>query len=243
MKPISFFWDITIRANWTCPAHRHTCTELVYVKKARGKLYQDGRVYDYCDGSLIVYQPAETHWVDNQIAGTHYCLGIEASEIPAGVHTATPEVRDAFLSLSHYFRKQGIHVERQLSLLSELIRITVSSDLEHFPEQRPAGRAEQIRRFIDHHLAEPLSVSELANYIAVHPDYLRRIFREAFGISIGQYIRKRRLERAAELLSHTSDKVREIGRYVGIENEFHFSRQFKKHFGLSPAKYRNQDPK
>ena len=71
-------------------------------------------------------------------------------------------------------------------------------------------------------------------------DYLRQLFRQAYGESLRSYINRRRLERAAELLRTTDEKVRHIGGYVGIDNEFYFSRLFKQRYGNSPTSYRSQ---
>ncbi|MEG6114214.1 MULTISPECIES: helix-turn-helix transcriptional regulator [Enterobacter] len=68
-------------------------------------------------------------------------------------------------------------------------------------------------------------------------------FRQECGISIGLYIRSRKLEKAAHMLRHTQLSVSDIFTMLGYEEPSTFSRAFSNQYGLSPTKYREQAKK
>ncbi len=70
--------------------------------------------------------------------------------------------------------------------------------------------------------------------------HFRRLFKAAAGIPPLQFLNHCRLELAARMLVETADPVRMIAEWVGIENEFYFSRIFKEKYRLPPLKYRQE---
>ena len=84
---------------------------------------------------------------------------------------------------------------------------------------------------------EDLSVNAAADYLALHPVYLNRIFKKAKGISIGQYIIGERMKLAEALLLEGKLSVYAISEMVGYHNYSNFALSFKKTFGTSPSQY------
>jgi len=77
-----------------------------------------------------------------------------------------------------------------------------------------------------------------ARKLSVSYAHFRRLFEEFFQLPPGAFLLAARLEKAASLLSGTTLSVREIAHECGFEDEFYFSRIFKKHRTLSPSRYR-----
>ncbi len=82
------------------------------------------------------------------------------------------------------------------------------------------------------------SLSGLAQSVGVHPVTLARAFRGAFGCTVGEYVRRVRIERAAHQLAQTERSLAEIALDAGFSDQSHFSNLFRRHTGLSPFKYR-----
>lgn len=82
------------------------------------------------------------------------------------------------------------------------------------------------------------TLDELADSAGVGREYLCRIFAQEVGLPPLTTLRLLRLSRAASLLRVTSMPVGQIGRATGFTSEFHFSRTFRTHFGMSPSGYR-----
>ncbi len=127
--------------------------------------------------------------------------------------------------------------------LSEL-RGETRREAESFPGLRASTREEMYRRlnrardFLHSCYAEPLTVSDAANIAAISHFHFQRTFKSAFGMSPMQFLQRRRLEVARDLLNATDDDVTSICRSVGFESLGSFSALFKRTFGVSPSAYR-----
>ncbi len=91
---------------------------------------------------------------------------------------------------------------------------------------------------LEHDLAFPWTLDELSARLFVGPFHLTRLFGRFIGMPPMHYLGRRRLERAAALLSETDLPVASIGATVGMADPAHFSRRFRAIFGLSPRAYR-----
>lgn len=93
---------------------------------------------------------------------------------------------------------------------------------------------EQAREYLLADLSDPPSISALARQVHMSESSLKRAFRKAYGMSIFSFFRAHRLEHAKSLLSRGEMNVTEVAFCVGYSNHSHFSRAFKRHFGISP---------
>lgn len=96
-----------------------------------------------------------------------------------------------------------------------------------------------IKGYIHENLSKPLAVSQIAEEFGYNASYLTRLFKRETGYSINDYLIHARMEKAGELLKIPGEKVNEISRMVGYENVSHFSRLFKKLYGVSPKQYQS----
>lgn len=105
----------------------------------------------------------------------------------------------------------------------------------HAPTPRWLTRArEELHdRFLD-----PPRIPELAAAAGVHPDHLARAFRLRFGMAIGLYLRRLRLEWAATALETSEAPISAIALDAGFADQSHFTRLFKRHTGVTPRAYR-----
>lgn len=85
-------------------------------------------------------------------------------------------------------------------------------------------------------------VHELAALVGVSASRLEHLFKRDVGMSIRQFLMRRRLARAAELLLSTCSRISELHRLAGFSNHSNFDHAFKRQFGVSPREYRNREP-
>lgn len=97
---------------------------------------------------------------------------------------------------------------------------------------------EPVRERLHARLGERPSLDELAASAGVHPVYLARSFRERYGMSVGEYLRQVRLDWAASQLAATETPLALLAAEAGFADQSHFTRAFKRHAGLTPARYR-----
>lgn len=98
-------------------------------------------------------------------------------------------------------------------------------------------KLDRVLQYIDRHLAEPITVEQLAKMAYFHPNYFISFFKGLMGCSPIQYVNWRRMELAQSLLRQGDVSVSEVSRRIGMKN-YYFSRMFKAHTGLSPSQYR-----
>lgn len=89
-------------------------------------------------------------------------------------------------------------------------------------------------RLMEDHIADPLSLTQLARLSGVSPRQLQRHFQDDFGHPIAQHYSALRLAKAAAYLQQTRLSIIEIATLVGFSNQSNFARAFRGHYGVSP---------
>lgn len=106
------------------------------------------------------------------------------------------------------------------------------TDLAHLRQLRLAKDA------MDRDWAEPLDLEAIAAHAGYSRYHFVRVFKAVYGQTPGQYLSRRRVERAQEMLRTANLSVTEICTLVGFSRLGTFSARFKKQTGLSPSEYR-----
>ncbi len=107
------------------------------------------------------------------------------------------------------------------------------------------SRLHSIRRVLQHidrHLAEELSLADLAQLAGMSPNYFSTLFRSVSGIALWEYISMKRIDLAIRLLTEEEPRTMlEIAGLCGFNNTANFNKTFKKITGLTPTEYRRGD--
>jgi len=104
----------------------------------------------------------------------------------------------------------------------------------------PGGQPwlETVRELLHEGFRDPPSAGAIAAQVGVHPAHLARAFRARYGESLGGYARRLRLEWAAEQLVRTDLPLAWLACHAGFVDQSHFTRAFRRHFGVAPGRYR-----
>lgn len=92
--------------------------------------------------------------------------------------------------------------------------------------------------YIESHIDEELSFGDLANRYFISKFHFYRIFRAISGYTVREYVDKRRLAEAQQLLKTTDRTILDIAITCGIQSHEVFTRKFKKAYGLTPSQFR-----
>ena len=139
----------------------------------------------------------------------------------------------------HYF--QSMEACNTISEITEITRIMQSDFVQRVHRCRTEKMSKPVRTCCDYislHLEEEISLSDLAEQTGYGDYYISKKFKKETGQTPADYIRKKRLERAALLLRTTQEDIQDISDRFLFGTHSYFSDSFKKQFGVSPSEYR-----
>ena len=99
---------------------------------------------------------------------------------------------------------------------------------------------QRTRARLQDNAGESPNMAALAREAGVHPAHLARAFRAHYGCSIGTFVRQQRIQVTAVQLATTDFTIAGIALAHGFVDQSHFTRQFRRHFGLTPRAYRER---
>lgn len=136
-----------------------------------------------------------------------------------------------------------LYLQQDISRIIRTVQSLADSVLQAYETCDSGVRREilEVKDYIARHYSGNLSVELLASIVYLTPDYLSRLFKKSTKVSLSQYIRQVRMEKASELLLTTNRKVIDIGTEVGYPNYSYFCQSFREYYGKSPEKYRQEE--
>ena len=102
--------------------------------------------------------------------------------------------------------------------------------------------AERVKRVIELMHGDPsrnFTLGDMAEPVNLSPPYFCYLFKSITGVPPAKYLKSLRMQQAATLLTTTFLSVKEVVRRVGLSDDSHFVRDFKRHYGMTPSEYRN----
>lgn len=105
-------------------------------------------------------------------------------------------------------------------------------------EHRAPGWLERARALMEERYAQGLTLSAVAEAVGVHPVHLARTFRRCYRSTVGDYLRQLRLDFVCQQMALGDFPLSEMALAAGFSDQSHFTRQFKRHTGMTPAAYR-----
>ena len=94
--------------------------------------------------------------------------------------------------------------------------------------------------YIYSHIKERITIQDLAEHTGLSCNYLSRIFKQNLGVSISDYIREQKIEKATHLLRYSDQSIVDIAAYLSFSSQSHFIQIFEGYIGLTPKKYRDK---
>jgi AraC family transcriptional regulator len=202
-----------------------------------------------CRTGMVRFLPAgEMH--ENEIQAPLRCLHISADaaafeqlrqspDIPrkvAVIHglTTTWLANRLYAEFSRQDSASAMAIEGLvLEILAELAR-----DEDSETSMQPPNWLKLATEIVEARFLERLTLTEIASQVGVHYVHLSRQFHKYNRCTIGELIRRRRVQYASHLLAHSSTPLAEIALTCGFSDQSHLSFLFKRYMGLSPSKFR-----
>lgn len=160
------------------------------------------------------------------------------------VHFDVPDpdaLERCVLMIDDESRQQRDGAEQIVAALRQIFIITCcraarASGIE--PAQSAPDWVLRVGRYLDDHFLEMITLDDLCDRFGLSKGYLCRGFKEYVGVTVMDYVVRRRVQAAMQALRGTDDKVLAIALDSGFNDLSHFNRTFKSHVGQTPTAYR-----
>jgi len=230
------------------PKHRHASAFLVLVLSGESTETLGNTTFNCAQGATLL-MPAEEPHSDQVADGGASVFVIEPS--PAwiedvgehGVIFERPELlgRDRVSALAAQMYQESRRPDAASPLCIQALMFEIAGWLVRRGEGAPAhGPAwlNRVRSRIDDTYREKLCLADLAREAGVHSVHLARTFRENYGVTVGQHLRRRRIEAAAQALRGGEASLVNIALDAGFTSQAHFCTAFRRIMGCTPSQYR-----
>jgi AraC family transcriptional regulator len=105
-------------------------------------------------------------------------------------------------------------------------------------DRKPPRWLLRARQLLHDRFSEDLSLSEVAAAIGIHPVHLARVFRKEYGCTLGDYIRRLRIEFACRKLADSETSLAQIAILSGFSDQSHFTNAFRRQMRMTPGEFR-----
>ena len=116
---------------------------------------------------------------------------------------------------------------------------TARDEADRKNRARDLERTKLILSYIDENYKEAISITDIASYCGFSESHFMRFFKNTMGVSFVSYLNDFRLNVAARLLSSNDESILSVAENCGFFNLSYFNRMFKKKYGVTPGKYRD----
>nr|WP_248930946.1 AraC family transcriptional regulator [Paenibacillus hamazuiensis] len=155
------------------------------------------------------------------------------------------EIDDHYAAMFNEKEKESIGKEFMMqSLMVQLLLKIYRKSKEmyaHLTVPAQSQKETNVRRiltYLNQHYKESIALEELSKAMHLNKYYMCHSFKEVTGISINNYITRKRIDEGKKLLRLSDEPVGLVSELLGFNNPIHFSRMFKQYAGVSPQAYR-----
>ena len=241
--------------DWHSVPHTHNHMELFYIVGGRGQFLVQDQLYPVNPSNLVIINPnvAHTEVSLNAQPMEYIVLGIEGVELATTDnsngqfcildHFESVEVSSCLRNIIREMEQKNTGYEDVCQAYMEIliIRLMRNTDLSVPAEpSRISGNRQcaAVKRYIDLHFKETLTLDQLANEAHMNKFYLSHAFKREYGVSPINYLISCRIEESKYLLAETDLSMSQIARLLGFSSLSYFSQVFSRSENVSPMEFR-----
>lgn len=241
---------------WNCALHTNVCSELFFITGGHGRFQAHQEKFPVAVQDLVVVNAgtphAQTSQPDNPLE--YIVLGVEGLDAFAGTNgfallhlsSGWDEVMACLRLMLQEADSElpgfGLVCQHLLEVI--LLRLRRREDFSLSPNQRLSRRGSRecdlVRRYIDNHFKENLSLDQLSAIARINKYYLVHAFRKEFNTSPINYLIARRIQESRFLLAETNQPLSQIAQTLGFSSLSYFSQSFRRLEGITPKAYRKR---
>lgn len=241
--------------DWHSIPHAHNYTELFYIIGGDGQFLIDDEKFPVRAHQLVIVNPNIMHTELSYEARPleYIVLGIEGLEISipgtnegryciytfSGSNKVLNCMQSILREMQEREQEHQMVCQAYMDILVVQLMRNTSTSMTQVADSSPTNRqCAMVRRYIDNHYKEQLTLDLLATEAKVNKYYLVHAYKQAYGISPINYMISRRIQAGKRLLVETDLSLSQISGILGFSSASYFSQSFRKAEGISPADYR-----
>ena len=241
--------------DWHSVPHTHNHIELFYITGGNGQFLIEDQLYPVNANHLIIINPNVTHTEVSLNAQPleYIVLGIEGIELAISDnsngrfcildHFESAQIHSSLRNILREMEMKNTGYEDVCQAFMEIliIRLMRSTNLAVPTEPQVITGNKQcaaVRRYIDLHFKEPLSLDQLAEEVHMNKYYLSHAFKREYGVSPINYMVSKRLDESKYLLSETDLSMSQIAQLLGFSSLSYFSQVFRRTQSITPMEFR-----
>ena len=132
------------------------------------------------------------------------------------------------------FKKQ--EEQERIEQMGKLVDSKLMKTMQEADSFNPS--VQQAIQFVEEHMHEPLTMRAIAEHLHMNASYFSVLFKDQIGITFSEYLTRRRIQKAKELLLGTQLTIAEIAEASGYQSDKYFVKVFRSLEGVSPGQYR-----
>lgn len=224
-----------------CPSHYHREWEVIFHLTGNATAFINGKTYPLTPGTVMVIPPKTLHYNYSDDYYTDIFLRAENLDFDGTV--IIQDTDGNILPLMNMLKKVFIERESNYQQISDNLVDLISLFIKKL------SKTDHNRIFInllkntiyDNFSNPNFDLGAEIKKIGYNPDYIRRSFKNVFGVTPLEYMIKLRINHAKSLLiQYTFISIETVSASCGFNDSYYFSTCFKKHTGISPLQYRKK---
>ena len=217
--------------------HSHPCYEIVYYLDGRGEVSFSGRRYPFEKDTFMVCAPEVKHIEKGERDTKVLYIGFELYgevELTPGVFLESKYGIKEYLEKIYFEIKHWTDRSYQLVNLFCSIIVIMLTKGGDAKESELGRNLDHIVSYISAHYQEDISVRQLAQMVGYSYDYFRKAFFKAFNITVNDFILKKRIDAATELLKDRKIPIKAVALRCGFSSAAQFCTKYREAMGMSP---------
>ena len=241
--------------DWHSVPHTHNHMELFFIVGGKGQFQIQDQLYPVNINNLVIINPNVSHTEVSLNAQPleYIVLGIEGIELATSEnsngqfcildHVESVEISSCLRNILREMELKNTGYEDVCQAYMEILVIRLMRNtalaVPTEPQVISANRqCAAVRRYIDLHFKEPLTLEQLAEEAHMNKYYLSHAFKREYGVSPINYMISRRIEESKYLLAETDLSMSQISQLLGFSSLSYFSQVFRRTQSISPKEYR-----
>lgn len=153
----------------------------------------------------------------------------------------TADLKQELLYIAHHSEAPPLNLIGHMYLVLDYMTRSSSSRKQLQSGKLQDFYVREATSFVEQNFQNDITVEDIAAFCNLNRSYFGKIFRDAVGKSPQEFLISYRMTKAAELLKLTELSIKDISNAVGYPSQLHFSRAFKKTYGISPREWRAEN--